>query len=40
MNEQAAALNMRNTYWDSPHGLGNKESLTTVTDMFKLSSSV
>ena len=31
---------MKNTNWDSPHGLNNKESLTTVTDMFKLSERV
>ena len=40
MNEQAAALGMKNTNWDSPHGLANKENLTTVADMFKLSEKV
>lgn len=37
MNEIAVSLKMNNTHWDSPHGLGNKESLTTMTDMCKLS---
>ena len=27
---------MSNTNWDSPHGMGNRENLTTVSDMFKL----
>ena len=36
MNEQASALKMRNTHWDSPHGLANQENLTTVSDMFKI----
>ena len=40
MNELAAGLGMKNTHWDSPHGLNNKESLTTVTDMFKLCEKV
>ena len=40
MNELARGLGMKNTNWDSPHGLNNKESLTTVTDMFKLSEKV
>ena len=37
MNEQASALKMRNTHWDSPHGLANQENLTTVSDMFRIS---
>ena len=36
MNEQASQLKMSSTNWDSPHGLGNKENLTTVNDMLKL----
>ena len=28
---------MTNTNWDTPHGMGNRENLTTVNDMFKLS---
>ena len=27
---------MSNTNWDSPHGMGNRENLTTVSDLFKL----
>ena len=27
---------MTNTNWDTPHGMGNRENLTTVSDMFKL----
>ena len=36
MNEQASQLKMTNTNWDTPHGMGNRENLTTVNDMFKL----
>ena len=27
---------MSNTNWDSPHGMGNRQNLTSVADMFKL----
>lgn len=36
MNEQTSQLKMSNTNWDSPHGMGNRQNLTSVADMFKL----
>ena len=36
MNEIASQLKMANTNWDSPHGLTNRENVTTASDLFKL----
>ena len=27
---------MANTNWDSPHGMGNRENMTSVSDLFRL----
>lgn len=36
MNCLSLYLNMYDTYWDSPHGLGNEENNSTVYDLFIL----
>ena len=36
MNEIASQLKMANTNWDSPHGMGNRENMTSASDLFKL----
>ena len=36
MNECAANLGMKQTYFDSPHGLQNVENISTAYDMCKL----
>ena len=36
MNETASQLKMTSTIWDTPHGMANSHSFTTVGDLFKL----
>ena len=36
MNEIASHLKMTSTHWDTPHGMANSHSFTTVEDLFKV----
>ena len=40
MNEISSRLRMTNTNWDTPHGMANKENLTTIYDLFRLCEKV
>ena len=38
MNDNAAALKLMNSFFDSPHGLMNPQNVSTAYDMARLSS--
>lgn len=36
MNKLASCLNMKNTHFDNPHGLSNKNNYSTANDIVEL----